>query len=344
VPKEDSIPLEVLQILDICILTFKGDNTLRVLGRSPGWLHFLLPDCLNMIDLYSIQTPSLVLDHFLKEARSLWLSDQDDILVQELWVEECFDGIERTLAIEAEAVRNLGQNLLLLRNKTSFYKNKRELLQKVRDRFLNEERLIKESAEKAEPYMRGYQEFAARIVSATRQFHGQTEQHTRRVKQICEAIAGELGWPVKEISILKTAANLHDIGNLSVSIEKLRKPGPLTSQEFEEIKQHTVTGAAFLEGSDLPLFEQIRKAILYHHECWDGSGYPEGLKAEEIPLAARILKIADVFDTLVSERPYRKKHSVPEAKKIIAEGAGIQYDPQMVKIFNEIIDKVVESW
>lgn len=140
------------------------------------------------------------------------------------------------------------------------------------------------------------------------------------------------------VSKMTTLAPMHDIGKIVVSDKILRKPGRLTSEEFEEMKKHAAVGGdvirEVLEGvTDEDYLSFAADIATYHHERWDGTGYPKGLSGEEIPLAARIMAIADVFDALISERCYKEPFSFEESVGIIEDGAGTQFDPQLVRVF-----------
>ena len=140
------------------------------------------------------------------------------------------------------------------------------------------------------------------------------------------------------VSKMTTLAPMHDIGKIVVSDKILRKPGRLTSEEFEEMKKHAAVGGdvirEVLEGvTDEDYLSFASDIATYHHERWDGTGYPKGLSGEEIPLAARIMAIADVFDALISERCYKEPFSFEESVGIIEDGAGTQFDPQLVGVF-----------
>ena len=155
--------------------------------------------------------------------------------------------------------------------------------------------------------------------------------HVRRT-QIYAIGTGELlGLSEAEISALRTGALLHDIGKLAVPDHILNKPGQLTSSEFEKTKIHASVGGSILEriGFNYPVVPTVK----YHHECWDGSGYPEGLKGGNIPLTARILSVADAYDTLRGARPYRPPVNREEACNLLMSGAGVQFDPKIVSIF-----------
>ncbi len=155
--------------------------------------------------------------------------------------------------------------------------------------------------------------------------------HVRRTQIYSVGMGDILGLSESEINALNTGALLHDIGKLAVPDHILNKPGRLTPAEMEKTKIHSSVGAAILEKVNFSY--PVVPTVKYHHECWDGSGYPEGLKAQEIPLTARILSIADAYDTLRGARPYRAAVSREEARKFLINGAGTQFDPKIVDIF-----------
>jgi HD-GYP domain-containing protein (c-di-GMP phosphodiesterase class II) len=141
----------------------------------------------------------------------------------------------------------------------------------------------------------------------------------------------------KEFRRLEIAAVLHDVGKIGVSELILDKPGKLDESEMECIRRHPVVGASIVE--DVPSYAEVRSAILYHHERWDGSGYPEGLVGEAIPIAARIISLADVWDAITDERPYRKGMNTEQARAFMASGAGTMFDPKLLRIFFEVLDE-----
>ncbi len=124
---------------------------------------------------------------------------------------------------------------------------------------------------------------------------------------------------------------LHDIGKIGIDDNVLRKPDRLTPEEFEHIKTHTVIGHRILR--DLKQLDQVLPVVLHHHEQWDGNGYPAGLAGEEIPLLARIVAVADSFDAMASDRPYRKGMSLEKLNSILISGAGQQWDARVVEAF-----------
>lgn len=164
-----------------------------------------------------------------------------------------------------------------------------------------------------------------------------TKFHSQRVATYSLGIAEILDLPREDKDTLKIAGILHDIGKIAIPENILLKKGALTNEEFEIIKLHSTFGNEILR--PLKFFHQERKLILYHHERWDGSGYPEGLIGENIPLLARILAVADSFDAMTSDRVYRRARSYEEALKEIKDLAGIKYDPIVVNAFDFFLRK-----
>ncbi len=159
-----------------------------------------------------------------------------------------------------------------------------------------------------------------------------TAGHCERVAQNAVAIAREMGLPEHEIRSLYWSGLLHDLGKIGVPESILRKPGRLTSEEFTMMKRHARFGRdVLLSVSDA--FGPIAEGVYSHHERWDGGGYPRSLKGEEIPLFGRIICVADVFEAITSERPYRHPMPLDEALELIRAGSGSQFDPAVVRAF-----------
>jgi putative nucleotidyltransferase with HDIG domain len=159
-----------------------------------------------------------------------------------------------------------------------------------------------------------------------------TPRHVRRVQHGTLALARELGVTDEDtLSGLEAAALLHDTGKIAVPEHILNKPGRLTASEFETMKRHAPIGAQILASIEFPY--PVAPVVRHHHENWDGTGYPDGLKGEEIPLGARILSVVDCFDALTSDRPYRSRMTEQDAITIIVDRRGTQYDPAVVDAF-----------
>lgn len=169
-----------------------------------------------------------------------------------------------------------------------------------------------------------------------------THGHIRRVQRYTMALAEALGVKdEKELDAIRAAALLHDTGKLAVPEYILNKPGPLTASEFERMKVHAAVGADILKSINFPY--PVEPIVRYHHEAWNGSGYPKGLKGQEIPLGARILSVVDCYDALTSDRPYRPRMTRQQAEQELRDRRGKAYDPWVVDRFLEILDKLEES-
>ncbi|MFP4306028.1 MAG: HD domain-containing phosphohydrolase [Desulfococcaceae bacterium] len=174
------------------------------------------------------------------------------------------------------------------------------------------------------------------LVQAIEAKDSYTRQHSRNVTDIALAIAEEMHCSAEDIDILKVAGPLHDIGKIGVPDDVLLKPSRLTPEEYEVIKTHAAKGAEIV--GRLGLWEREQQIILHHHERYDGGGYPDGLAEKEIPLLARILSVADVFDAMASDRVYREKLPPESVAQAILNGAGTQFDPEVVTVFQRLFD------
>jgi len=160
--------------------------------------------------------------------------------------------------------------------------------------------------------------------------------HSKKVNVYAVALAKKIGLSSDEVSALSAAALLHDIGKVGIPDKVLNKKEKLNKKDWEAIKAHPKLGANIV--GNIPKLASAVNSILYHHERWDGSGYPKGLKGEEIPLKARILAIAESFEAMTSHLPYRRALSLDEALKELRQGAGLQFDPKLVEVFIDIVE------
>jgi HD-GYP domain-containing protein (c-di-GMP phosphodiesterase class II) len=170
-----------------------------------------------------------------------------------------------------------------------------------------------------------------------------TGRHLRRMSRFSGILASGVGLSASEAEDIRYAAPLHDIGKVAIPDAILRKPGKLTPEEYEEMKKHTVYGARMLANAESRLLRLAAKIAVGHHECWDGTGYPNGLKGEGIPLESRIVTVADVFDALSSKRVYKGEWTVEDALKYIEERAGKQFDPQVVAALREKFSEILQA-
>lgn len=167
-----------------------------------------------------------------------------------------------------------------------------------------------------------------------------TRQHLKNISIISYLLALALGMSKSEAELIKNASPLHDIGKVALADNILLKPGKLTPDEFETMKSHTIYGGRILEGAHSKVLQMAHKMSLYHHEKWNGLGYPKGLREEEIPLEARIVTVADVFDALCVFRVYKKAWRTEEALAYILEESGKSFDPRIVAAFQKVYPSV----
>jgi putative nucleotidyltransferase with HDIG domain len=176
-----------------------------------------------------------------------------------------------------------------------------------------------------------------KLMSALRFRDEYTATHSERVARLAVKIARKLGLPEETIERIQAAARIHDIGKVAIPDKVLLKEEGLSDQDWELIKQHPLIGADLISG--LEVYKDCVDIVKYEHERWNGSGYPEGLKGEQIPLGARIVAVADVYDALRSDRPYRRAMTLEEAIDELKRMRGKELDPKLVDILLEILEE-----
>ena len=170
----------------------------------------------------------------------------------------------------------------------------------------------------------------------------QAQGHGDRVAALAEPVARRLGWDAERLEALCFGAPLHDIGKVSIRPELLRKAGPLTLEERDEIRAHPSAGAALVR--PFRFAWQALPYVLFHHERWDGGGYPSGMRGRSIPIEGRLLAVADAFDAMTSPRPYRHSLSIDRALAEIALCAGSQFDPAVAEAFLQVWAAQSVAW
>jgi len=186
------------------------------------------------------------------------------------------------------------------------------------------------------------QEALERMAQAIEMHDSDAGRHVKRMARITSYLASQLGLSDEQIQLIRAAAPMHDVGKVATPGEILRKPGPLTPEERAEMQRHTEIGHKILSGSESPLLEMAARIALTHHEWFDGTGYPRGLKGEEIPIEGRIVAVADVLDALLSDRPYRLALDSDEAIEMIRDGRGSQFDPEVAEVLLAHSEAVIE--
>lgn len=169
-----------------------------------------------------------------------------------------------------------------------------------------------------------------------------TGVHIWRMAAFARALGEALGLDIDQCRLLELAAPMHDTGKIGIPDSILRKPGPLTEEEWVIMRTHPRIGHDILARSAAPVFAMAAEIALHHHERWDGAGYPEGLAEEDIPLVARIVAVADVFDALTTRRPYKEAWSSEEALRYLGDNAGGHFEPRLVAAFHAIVPGIMD--
>lgn len=220
-------------------------------------------------------------------------------------------------------------------------RNEKSLEEKVR---LQTDALRKSLTEIAEAQRKTYEahvETLNRLALAAEYKDKDTARHIKRVSLICEYLGKTAKLPPREAEVLRLASPLHDVGKIGIPDAILLKPGKLTPEEYEAMKEHTLIGGRILDASCSELLETGKVIALSHHERWDGSGYPNGLKGEDIPLVGRICAIADVFDALATKRPYKEAYSYEKTVEMMREMRGGHFDPKLLDLFMDRLDEII---
>jgi len=193
-----------------------------------------------------------------------------------------------------------------------------------------------------EELQKAYLDTIHRLVLAAEYKDEDTGDHIMRMSRYSALIAEKLDLPSKEVQNILYAAPMHDVGKIGIPDNILMKPGKLTDEEFGVMKTHSIIGANILAYSKAEVLKLAEQIAISHHEKWNGKGYPQGLAGDNIPLAARIVGLVDVFDALTSKRPYKDPFPVEVALDIIKKDRGEHFDPDVVDVFLDNIDEILK--
>jgi putative nucleotidyltransferase with HDIG domain len=200
---------------------------------------------------------------------------------------------------------------------------------------------FKSERDRAQQLTRSYMATVRALSNAVEARDAYTGKHAERVTLFAIEIARELGLPAPDTPEVEFGFLLHDVGKLAIPDSILFKPGPLTTEERAMMSRHTIVGAEIMR--DIEFLAEASKVVRSHHERWDGNGYPDRLAGEEIPLNARVFAVADVFDALTTNRPYRVALSFEQARSMIEAESGSHFDPQVVDAFRRIDDEILRQ-
>ncbi len=293
----------------------------------------------NVLELYKDFRPHLVL-------LDINMPHLDGFQVMEQLIEVELEGYIPVLVLTASNDRQVRLKALKL-GARDFLTKPIDLLETIcRVRNLVETRMLNEELEekvrqRTEELNETRMEVIRKLGRAAEYRDNQTGMHVIRMSHFSSALAKEAGFNPEECELLLNASPMHDIGKIGIPDGILLNPGKLEGEQWEKMQSHTAIGGQILDGKENKLMNLAQSIALHHHEKWDGSGYPENLKGEDIPIEVRIVSICDVFDALTSERPYKKAWSVEDAMDFLRENKGKQFDPDLVDKFEKIMPEIL---
>jgi putative two-component system response regulator len=184
-------------------------------------------------------------------------------------------------------------------------------------------------------------ELTTRMAHAAEIKEWDNRDHLTRIRSYCLLLGKQLGLPKSDYELIAVASTLHDVGKLLTPVELLKRIGDYDKNEWKTIEKHTIDGAQLLSGSTIPEVQTGAVIAEAHHERWDGSGYPYHRKGENIPLAARICAVADVFDALTTPRPYKQAIDANDARQMIESSKGVLFDPAVINAFSQVFESML---
>ncbi len=334
---------EFFEALNLMALRMNNNGSFELLEPVASQFTGIYPEIFESPESLFPQEKFIFIENFLVDARQIWNSENESShkrIRSGPWIESTDEG---DIALEAIALNWDGNKLLFIEIQDQAYQQNLEFLQIGRDGALLKNALEKEVRERTAMIRAREEEIALRLVSAAdSKDDGETGSHIRRLGLYSQLMAKHLGWQQNEIDEIRIAAPMHDIGKIGIPDRILTKPGALTEEELVIMKTHPEIGGKILSNSKSPLIQMARDISLGHHEKWDGSGYPKGLSGEEITISARIVAIVDVFDALIHKRVYKDKIPIEDAMEILRQGRGKHFDPELLDLFFELKDAMVQ--
>lgn len=321
----------IFQSMNMVALRHIDGDRFEVVTPAGAWFAELWPSAFKPEPL-AIRGPSPFLDNFLNDAAMHWSSsEKSENLRSGPFIEEA--SVSGTIPLEATAFLSNNERILIVTNLGESYQETLKLLQAARENLLTQESLEVEVSKRTTEIRAREGEIASRLIYAAGFRDEETGEHIRRIGLYSAEMARALGWSQTAIDDIRVAAPMHDIGKIGIEDEILKKPGKLTEIEFTRMKQHASIGEAMLDGSDIPMILMAADIAGAHHENFDGTGYPRGIKGDQIPTSARIVAIVDVYDALVHQRVYKPAMDEDEALALMRGLSGSKFDVELFELF-----------
>lgn len=331
----------LIESLRLAVLIYENDTLVLASECPESFASFLYPDAtagsIQLNQALSLEHVPF-LENFLFDAKQHWKKALSQPLYSGPWIEISSTGDE--VAFEASALWVKGQCVLLVEDLKEKHSEASARLQFAREHLLTEEKLEKEVRKRTQMILDREAEVSHRLLMAASFRDQETGAHIRRIGLYCAAMAKHLGWSQTQIDHIRVAAPMHDIGKIGLPDRILKNAGSLDAEEIKIMHQHPAIGAKMLSGTGMPVMDMASDIAKYHHEKWDGTGYPYGLKGHDIPISARITSIVDIYDALVHERVYKPAFDEEKSLKILDDMAGSHIDPDLYQAFLEILPEI----
>nr|CAA6825644.1 MAG: Metal-dependent phosphohydrolase [uncultured Thiotrichaceae bacterium] len=326
---------KVHNFLNQVVLTRREDGLFVAQSAVPDWLLYHAGKHMQQGG-YDLIESFAYLSCFIDEAMMHWQSPEGVPVKSDIWIETDVSG--REVPFEAQALAIDGQQVLLLKRLDSNYHlERKDMLQNLRNSLLTREVLEAELTVRTKQIRQREEEIALKLISVTSFRDEETGSHVRRIGMYAASIAGAMGWSPSLVDDIRVAAPMHDIGKVAIPDSILLKAGSLNDEEFSIMKQHAEIGYKMLKDTGIAVLDMAADIARCHHERWDGTGYPVGLKGEEIPLAARITTIVDIYDALVHKRVYKAAMREDEALHLMRSMSGQHLDPEVFNVFLNLL-------
>lgn len=322
--------------MNIIMLECLDDGSFRLIGsKVPTDFQFIYPEIIDQRDTLRPDIKFPYIEHFLDDARDAW--EQGKHIRSGPWMEIGADGNEIALEVSTTVLQS--KRILLMEILGDSYDVQHQMLQMGRENLLVQGVLEGLVHERTQDIREREEEIALRLVwAAEAKDGGETGAHIRRIGLYSAEMAKAIGWSLNLIDDIRLAATMHDVGKIAIPDIILRKPDKLTEDEFEIMKTHTMMGGRILGGSNVVMLHMAEDIAVYHHEKWDGSGYPHGLKGNAIPVSARIVSIVDVYDALINKRVYKEAWTEDDALESMLKDRGMRFDPELFDTFLTLRD------
>jgi len=329
---------KIYQSMSIAVFLRKETNSFQLITQKPSWLESFCPPNFTTGGYIDLREHFPFLDCFILEAEDVWESKVNAPHRSGPWIEFTTSGEE--IPLEATAIWQENQAILVVQDLGEEYYNEVVRLQGFREKSLEQESLKAEVEQQTRQIRAREEEIAMKLLTAAGHRDHETAAHVRRIGLYAEVIARALNWDNNLAADIRIAAPMHDIGKIGIPDRILLKPSKLSEEEFEVMKRHAEIGADMLSGTNIPLLKMASEIALCHHERWDGTGYPRGLKGTEIPESARITTIVDVYDALIHKRVYKAASTEQAALKVMHQMIGKHFDPKLFEVFIANLPKI----